>query len=355
MKHNSDLPDNSPLSKHSPRVLVAGIGGASLGTEVLKCLTLAKRYAIFGCDISRLAFGHYHGGCEQTFHIDRENYVDSILEACRKARIDFIIPGGEEPLVLLSEARDKLFAAGVHLAANSEAVVRQFSDKLTTFRILAELGFPVPRTRIGSDPSMVEDMTFPCVVKPASGGGGSSFVFLAENCDEALLYVSYLAKNGKQALVQEYISAEDGEFTIGVLSLPDGKIAGSVAMKRILESKLSVLLKSKSGMISTGYSQGLIDDFPNLRTTAEKIAEAIRSTGPINIQGRVRDGQFIPFEINPRFSASTYLRALAGFNEIDVYLQYMTHRTLMESPSVRPGYYLRSLDEIFVQKDGIVG
>jgi len=355
VKYNADLPDNSPPSKHPPRVLVAGIGGASLGTEILKCLTLANRYAIFGCDVSRLAFGHYQGGCEQTFLIDRENYVDSILEACRKARIEIVIPGGEEPLALLSGARNKLFATGVHLAANSETVIRQFSDKLTTFRILAELGFPVPKTRIGPDLSVVEDMTFPCVVKPASGSGGSTFVFIAENRDEALLYVNYLAKNGKQAVVQEYISAEDGEFTIGVLSLPDGKIAGSVAMKRILESKLSVLLKSRVATISTGYSQGLIDDFPDLRTTAEKIAVAIGSTGPINIQGRIRDGQLIPFEINPRFSASTYLRALAGFNEIDVYLQYVTNHTVMESPPVRTGYYLRTLDEVFVEKDGIVG
>jgi carbamoyl-phosphate synthase large subunit len=43
------------------RVLVAGIGGASLGTEILKALQLAGRYELFGCDISPMAFGHYDG------------------------------------------------------------------------------------------------------------------------------------------------------------------------------------------------------------------------------------------------------------------------------------------------------
>lgn len=48
------------------RVLIAGIGGASLGTEILKSLLLnEERYDIFGCDISALAFGHYQYGFQK--------------------------------------------------------------------------------------------------------------------------------------------------------------------------------------------------------------------------------------------------------------------------------------------------
>jgi carbamoyl-phosphate synthase large subunit len=132
-------------------------------------------------------------------------------------------------------------------------------------------------------------------------------------------------------------------------------VAGSIAMKRIFESKLSVALKSKVGLISSGYSQGLIDHFPELQTTAEKIADAIDSIGPINIQARVRGGRLIPFEINPRFSASTYMRAMAGFNEIDIYLRYLTNQSVTETPVLKPGYYLRTLDQAFVSKDELVG
>ncbi|HEX3145607.1 MAG TPA: ATP-grasp domain-containing protein, partial [Pyrinomonadaceae bacterium] len=188
---------------------MAGIGGASLGTEILKCLNLADRYTVFGCDISRLAFGHYQSGCEETFLIDRENYTESVLAVCQKAAIEIIIPGGEEPLVLLNTARVRLGEAGVHLAANSEEVISRFSDKLTTFRVLSELGFEVPRTLTGSSIRDLDEMTFPCIVKPATGSGGSSFVFLAEDRDEALIYLNYLVKNGKRAIVQEYISAEE--------------------------------------------------------------------------------------------------------------------------------------------------
>ena len=139
-----------------------------------------------------------------------------------------------------------------------------------------------------------------------------------------------------------------------MLSLPDGEIAGSVALKRIFDSKLSVLARNKVGIVSSGYSQGLIDDFPALRADAERIAAAISSTGPINIQGRARDGRLLPFEINPRFSASTYLRALAGFNELDIYLQYVINGVSIGPEPLRPGYYLRSFSEVFVSKDNLV-
>ncbi len=340
--------------KDKPGILIAGIGGASLGTEILKCLVLADRYTVFGCDISRLAFGHYQHGFAKTFLVDRNRYVESVIEVCREASIDVIIPGGEEPLVLLNAARDQLTGAGLRVAGNSPEVVSQFSDKQSTFKKLGDLGFRVPLTVNPSQPADLDNMTYPCIVKPATGSGGSSFVFLAEDREEAWLYVGYLLKNAKIPLVQEYISDSEGEFTIGVLSFPDRSVAGSIALKRTFDSKLSVLLKTKTGVVSSGYSQGLIDEFPEFRETAEKIAVAIESEGPINVQGRVKDGVLIPFEINPRFSASTYLRAMAGFNEVDIYLQNVIHGVSSNSITVRPGYYLRSFDEVFVSKDKVI-
>jgi carbamoyl-phosphate synthase large subunit len=340
-------------SKERTRVLIAGIGGASLGTEILKCLLLADRYTIFGADISPYAFGHYQGGFDDTFVVDRSDYIGSILEVCRRANIDFVVPGADETTVLLMQGVKSLNSAGVRLACNSAAVVDCFSNKARTFELLTELGFPTPRTAVATDADDLAAMTFPCVVKPASGTGGSAFVFLASDRNEAALYIHYLTRAGKIALVQEYLPADEGEFTVGVLSLPEGEVAGSVALKRSFTSKLSVLTRSEKGLISSGYSQGLIEAFPEVCVQAEELAGKVGSVGPLNIQGRLREGILVPFEINPRFSASTYLRALAGFNEIDVFLQYQICGALPARAPVRPGYYLRSLSEVFVSTDGV--
>ena len=333
-------------------VLVAGIGGASLGTEVLKSLELARRYEIYGCDISEFAYGHYQPGVRQTFLVPRENYVAAIHDICVTHKIRAIIPGGEEPLALLAPHAGKFQHIGVHIAANAPEVIGVCSDKTNVFKRLASLGIPIPRTIAIRSTDELGEVSIPCVIKPATGTGGSRFVFLAANREEARLYVRFLLENSETAIAQEYIPLDEGEFTIGVLSLRSALVY-SIALRRQFNAKLSVSVKTKMGLISSGYSQGLIDEFPEICAQAEKIAGGLESAGPLNIQARVRDGVLLPFEFNPRFSATTYLRALAGFNEIDLYLQYILFGVTPAQPRIRAGYYLRSLSEVFVPAENV--
>jgi carbamoyl-phosphate synthase large subunit len=71
----------------------------------------------------------------------------------------------------------------------------------------------------------------------------------------------------------------------------------------------------------------------------------------VNIQGRLRHGTLVPFEINPRFSASTYLRAMAGFNEVDLLLRNAALGEDAPTWKLREGWYLRSLTERFIAPD----
>ena len=176
--------------------------------------------------------------------------------------------------------------------------------------------------------------------------GGSRFTFLAEDEKEARFFVKYVADRGSAVVLQEYIKAEVGEFTVGVLSDPSGDVLGSIALKRQLDNRLSYQMKYDDRVISSGISQGYIDSFDQIRKQCEKLAKLIGSRWSLNIQGRVIDDTFIPFEINPRHSGTTYLRALAGFNEPDILLQYCLHNRLVVPKVIRPGYYLRSLSEM---------
>lgn len=333
--------------------MIAGVGGASLGTEILKCLTLSGRYEVYGCDVSPTAYGLYAQAFTRTFLVDRETYVSSVIDACHEVGTRWIVPGGEQPMILLGAAIEQLAEAEISLIGNDIEIISTFSNKANTFEKLSSLGIPIPRTAEAKGTDNLEWVGMPCIVKPATGTGGSAMVFFATTIDEALVYAGFIRRSGQIPLVQEYIDVDDGEFTIGVLSFLDGNIAGSVALRRSLDAKLSVLSRSRGGLISSGYSQGFIGNFPEIRKQAESIAKAIGSRGPINIQGRVRHGQLIPFEINPRFSASTYLRALAGFNEIDIYMRNLVVGELPGKVPIREGWYLRSLTELFVAPEDI--
>ena len=327
------------------RVMIAGVGGASLGTEIAKALQLAGGYRIYGCDISPTAYGLYEPRFTGTYRVDGDHYVDSVIGACKDAGAQFLLPGGEQPMVLLGAASHRLSHAGIRLIANADEVVTLCSDKEATFAYLEGRGLAIPRTVSLRGAADLERVGLPCIVKPATNSGGSAAVFFAVTADEAMTYGDFIGRSGDQPIAQEYVDVREGEFTIGVLSLPDKTVVGSIALRRCLDAKLSVAYRGRGGVVSSGYSQGYIDEFPELCRQAEGIAEAVGSRGPLNIQGRVRNGELLTFEINPRFSASTYLRALAGFNEIDLLIRSVRTGLAPERPAIRPGWYLRSLAE----------
>jgi len=334
--------------KPSIRVMIAGVGGGSLGTELMKSLRLVGKYEVFGCDISPSAYGLYDKSFARTFLVDARNYVRSVLKACKEADVTFLIPGGEQPNALLSASASIFAENSVKLLGNSPEVVKIFSDKSDTFNVLAKSGCATPKTALLRSASDIETVGLPCIVKPSTGSGGSFGVFFATSVDEAMIYAEFIRRTDRCPIAQEYIHVDEGEFTIGILSLPNKTITGSIALKRALDTKLSVAYKGRGGIISSGYTQGFIDEFPDLCRQAERIAAASGSCGPLNIQGRIRNGQLLPFEINPRFSASAFLRALAGFNEVDMLIEHHLTGEVPARPPIKSGWYLRSLTETVV-------
>ncbi|WP_261250630.1 ATP-grasp domain-containing protein [Laspinema olomoucense] len=330
------------------KVMIAGVGGASLGTEIYKALQLTKSYEIYGCDISSTAYGLYEVGFAKTYLVNRHDYVASVINACMDTGVKWLIPGGEQPMLLLGAASDSLTNSGIYLLANSPEIISCFSNKQETFSKLAQHGVAIPQTVAINQISDLNIVGLPCIIKPSTGTGGSHSVFFAVTEDEAMIYAEFIRRNGSQPIAQEYIDIEEGEFTIGVLSLPDQQIAGSIALRRDLNAKLSIGYRGRGGIISSGYSQGYIDEYQEICQQAELIAQSIGSCGPINIQARVRDNKILPFEINPRFSASTYLRAMAGFNEVDMMLKYFELGIKPQKPVIQAGWYLRSLSEQYI-------
>ena len=340
-----------PPRREKRRVLIAGAGGASLGTESLKALALTGRYEVTVADVSPMAYGLYEARTGGGYVLRVENYVDDLISCCRQEGVQFLLPGGEATLKLINQARQRFLDAGVTPVLNRPAVIQTCSDKSVTFEVLRRLGIPVPRTRVLTQACDLGDFPVPCIIKPITESGGSAMVSAASTRAEALVFAQWIWSAGLKAIAQEYLPHNEGEFTVGVLRL--GSWMGSIAMKREFPCKLSYLLKTQQFLISSGYSQGRIDAFPEVRAQAERMATALDSFGPLNIQGRFVNGTFYPFEINPRFSATTHLRAMAGFAEIAMFIDHLAGDPAPPTPEIRPGYYLRSLTEKYVPAEQI--
>jgi carbamoyl-phosphate synthase large subunit len=341
--------------QEATEILVAGIGGASLGTEIMKCLRLAGRYRIIGCDISRHAYGHYADLASCTKVVAADRYAEAVLDLARRTRVKAVIAGGGEPLRLLNEAEPDFARAGIVLVGNNARTTSLAEDKRAVAANLDAAGILQPRWVAPEHPEdeSLRALEGAMVVKPAFGSGASRFVFLVEDYAAASVYVNYLRRNGLEPIVQEYVSEEEGEYSVGALNRGDSSWVGAIVMRRIFVNELSIRSKTRLGLISSAYGQGVFGDFPAVAEAARNIAAALGSTGPLNIQGRMRRGQFIPFEVNARFSGSCFLRALAGFNEADLMIREQLFGEPIEMPPTRFGWGLRGLSEVLVAEEDL--
>lgn len=340
------------------RVLITGVAGGTIGEQLFKTLRRGRhQYEITVTNVvANLTSVVPSEHVAVLPPASSKEYLDVLMKLIQQQQIEFVIPGSEPELIQISRNRELLLSCGVHLLINSDEVITASIDKLKVNRLLKQKGFAVPSTFSVPDVSALEanDVVLPSVIKPAIGSG-SAAVFLAQTLDEVRFFVQYLLDNGHQPVVQEYTGTAENEFTVGVLHLPDGTFAGSVVLQRQILSGLSNRFRlsnrtSRSELgnvlaLSSGISQGKVVDFPGVRDQAEAIGTALGSVGPLNVQGRWDGERFLAFEINPRFSGTTPIRAMAGFNEPEILIDWYL-RIPFESQTPQTGLeFVRGLSE----------
>jgi carbamoyl-phosphate synthase large subunit len=242
--------------------------------------------------------------------------------------------GCEPELKQFAKHRDQIESEGIFLPINPTAVIEMCMNKEETNRQLASFGFISPRyARYISKEALSQIDWFPVVVKPSVGGGGSANVYIAQNTTELLGLADYLGLEAVVGsfLVQEYVGTPENEFTVGVLHDMDGNYINSIAVKRLLSGQLNIrmVVPNRTGrtefgaklVISSGISHGYIGRYQDVTEQCKSIAKAIGAKGPINIQCRLVEGKVMVFEINPRFSGTTSIRAMVGYNEPDILIR----------------------------------
>jgi len=336
-----------------PGVLIWGIAGASLGMEVAKSLKLDGGFSIYGCDISSGAFGHFSQVFDRTFVLDRDSPIETILANRERLSFGYLVAGGDEVARICADQNDELDSIGVTYVGNSASVVSLCSDKYASMLSLESHGVPVPWTKLLSEVTPKDHYCpFPLVVKPRQESGGSRGISVVRDSAELTHLMSSIRGEHQQYVCQEYLKQDSDELTIGVLSSTSREVAGAILMRRAFHSRLSVMASTSDYLISSGSSQGAIFTDTSISQQALHMASVLQSSGPMNIQGRLRDGKLIPFEINPRFSASVYLRALAGVNEPALYIRHLSNGAVITYPTYQNGLALRSFTEIFAPEVG---
>jgi carbamoyl-phosphate synthase large subunit len=322
------------------KALITG-AGAVLGQGIIKSLRQSSLdCTIVTADPNPLSSGLYWGDAAYRLPFaDDPAFGARIAELLDRERPDIVMVGTDVELSFFAAQRAQLEAAfDTKILVSDPRVIAIADDKLETCRFFEQAGLTPPASASGDDPAaiaaLVEAVGFPLIVKPRIGAR-SVGVSVANNraeLDDALA--------GRTGLVvQECVGDPDCEYTASVIVF-DGAVQASIVMRRDL----------RDGNTYRAY----VGDYVELNEAVRAFGAALQPYGPANFQFRL-DKQGVPrvFEINGRFSGTTPLRAMVGFNEVEMCVRKLLYGTPIVQPPIRSGVILRFLDEMFVAQERI--
>lgn len=224
--------------------------------------------------------------------IDEVNYIDEIINVCKREGIRLVIPTIDTDLLLLSEERERIESeSGAVVLISSTEVISICRDKINTQKFLEENEFKIPKMYSEEELDSGE-IEFPLFIKPKSGSSSIN-TFKVNNIEELATYRSLI----KEPIVQDFM--EGKEFTVDVFLDFDGNLITVVPRLR---------MATRSGEISKGKiikDKEIIEDI-------KRLVEVLKPVGHITVQLMKTNKGIEYIEINPRFGGGAPMSIQSG-------------------------------------------
>ena len=328
------------------RILAIGAKGGSVTEGLLKCLKLSGYQNIVILEHGVKA-AHLYRFANRIIINENPNdgykYIETLLKVCKNNDIKTIIPGSTWNAKIISQYSYVFKESGIIPLVNNFTTIEICDDKWKTYEFLMRKNLGAPRSFLTVDDALATlGKECQMIIKPRTGRGSQN-IFLVSSEKELFIISQLFELKGIDPIIQEFIPDPDKEYTVGVISDTNGNVIQSIVMQRYLLGG------------ATGYAKvcqpGYINEY------CERVASELKSVGPLNIQLRL-NGKNEPliFEVNPRFSGSAPMRALAGFNEPDMVISnFVLNKNLTKVNYKTNVEYYRAFQEIEVEEGSMLG
>ena len=225
--------------------------------------------------------------------IDDPVYVETVLDICKKEKINAVTTFIDPEIEILAKNRDKFEAQGVEVLAPYEETAKLCFDKYLMFQHLMKNNIPTVMTwgtleqfEKAFDAGEVE---FPVFVKPRTGSGsvGARKVYSYDILSEAMA-------EDPSLIIQEYMDCIDLDADVYIDTITHEAVAAF--SKKKIETRIGGASKTVS------FKDEKLFDF------ISKIVKTLKFNGPVDMDFFYRDGQYYLSEVNPRFGGA-YLHA----------------------------------------------
>lgn len=248
---------------------------------------------IIAADLSNLAPALYVANKHYLVpRIDDPNYLDAILDICRKEKINAVTTLIDPEIELLAKNRARFEEIGVEVLAPYAETAELCFDKFKMYQYLTAHDIPTPDTwgDYSSAMAAIESgsLAFPVFVKPRTGSGS---VGARKVQDEETL--NTLCEADPTLIIQRLM---DGDLDADVYIDTISHKAVSAFSKRKLETKIG------------GASKTISFKDEKLFAFIREITELLKFNGPVDMDFFYQDGTYYLSEVNPRFGGA-YLHA----------------------------------------------
>lgn len=316
------------------RILITGVGSA-IGYGHVKSLRDTKKYFLVGADCNAESIGFLW--CDEKYLLPKvsdTNYFTVLEKICATEKIDFILIGSTVELpffaVKKSEIEKKL---NVQIICNTAETISNANDKFETQIFLQKNNFNFIRSEINFENTSLEKylsgVSFPLFAKPRFGKGSAGIRKINSRSE-------IVKEELNDFVLQEFIPDDDGEFTVGILIGRNKEILSCIILKRELKFGMTFRAERMENELIKNYCLA--------------VAQALPSFGPLNFQLRIKNGQPYIFEINPRFSSSSFMRTILGVNEPHIFLHYLNTGEILPQTISEYKIVVRGFDD-FVLTD----
>lgn len=267
-------------------ILITSVGSRNKIVQYFK-KELGKSGKVIVTDMSDLAPAIYDA---DKFYlvpkIDSPNYIDKLLEICKKEKIDCLFALIDPELSLISKNAEKFIKIGTTPLISSYESVELAFDKYKMFKYLESNGFKTAKTYIDKSTFYKDlgnnEISFPVFVKPIKGSASINISKVNTKEEIELLFSLY-----NDLIIQEFMDGEE--------------IGADVYIDPISQKVVSIFTKEKIKMRAgeTDKSRSFKDE--KLFQLIKQVIEKIGYVYMIDMDIFKINGEYYISEINPRF------------------------------------------------------
>ncbi|MCH5261495.1 MAG: ATP-grasp domain-containing protein [Lachnospiraceae bacterium] len=218
--------------------------------------------------------------------ITAPDYLDSILDICKKEQIEGVFSLIDPELSLLAREKERFLEIGVTPVISPYELVETCFDKYRMYRMLTKMNIPTGKCYVDMEAfyeaKAKGEISYPVFVKPVKGSASININQVNSDEEIELLFRLY-----DDLMIQEYMNGQEYGADVYV-DMKSGRCTSIFVKKKI---------KMRAG--ETDKSVSVKD--PKLFSMLQNFVEQCGFRGMIDIDIFLIDGVYYISEVNPRF------------------------------------------------------